>query len=165
MPISNLGYRPINKLETAADYKQLNDTLRALWIKILGNLGSKDVNGEIAQELTGEFGTRFEALAGRMSGVEQMNSAQNGRLNVLEGDRDAAAEALEALEEMAIAQGESITALEEQAAALTERITALEEWQQSTTDQLAAIAEWRTATDKHLARIDARLKALDGLEE
>lgn len=158
MPIQNLGYRAINKLETPADFKLLNDTLRAIWIKMLGNLGSKDVNGEISEELTGEFGARVNALTERMTAVEQQNATQGDALAALEkadeGIKGVAAQQAQAI----AALDERMTALEDATAAQDERITALE-------DAAAALIEWQTATNALLKRINERLKALDGLEE
>ena len=84
MAIQNLGYRPIRELKTAADYKLLNDTLRSLWVKVLGNIGSKDISGEISSELSGAFGDKVNALTTRVQAIEQLNAEQNGRLLALE---------------------------------------------------------------------------------
>jgi hypothetical protein len=42
MSAPHWGFVPINKLESAADFKRLNTELEALWHKILGNMLMKD---------------------------------------------------------------------------------------------------------------------------
>ena len=134
MAIQNLGYRPIRELKTAADYKLLNDTLRSLWVKVLGNIGSKDINGEISSELSGAFGDKVNVLATRVQAIEQLNSEQNGRLLALEQWKD------------------------ETQAKLAELLA----WQEETKNKLTEIAAWQTATDERLTGIETRLAALEG---
>ena len=134
MAIQNLGYRPIRELKTAADYKLLNDTLRSLWVKVLGNIGSKDINGEISSELSGAFGDKVNALATRVQAIEQLNAEQNGRLLTLEEWKS-----------------ETQTKLAELLA-----------WQEETKVKLEQIAAWQTATDERLTGIETRLTALEG---
>lgn len=134
MAIQNLGYRPIRELKTAADYKLLNDTLRSLWVKVLGNIGSKDISGEISSELSGAFGDKVNALATRVQAIEQLNTEQNGRLLTLEEWKD------------------------ETQVKLTELLA----WQEETKNKLTEIAAWQTATDERLTGIETRLAALEG---
>lgn len=42
MSAPHWGFVPINKLDSAADFKRLNTELEALWHKILGNMLMKD---------------------------------------------------------------------------------------------------------------------------
>lgn len=122
MAIQNLGYRPIRELKTAADYKLLNDTLRSLWVKVLGNIGSKD----ISSELSGAFGDKVNVLATRVQAIEQLNSEQNGRLLALEQWKD---ETQAKLAELLAWQEETKNKLTEIAAwqtATDERLTGIE---------------------------------------
>ena len=122
MAIQNLGYRPIRELKTAADYKLLNDTLRSLWVKVLGNIGSKD----ISNELSGAFGDKVNTLATRVQAIEQLNSEQNGRLLALEEWKD---ETQGKLAELLTWQEETKNKLTEIAAwqtATNERLTGIE---------------------------------------
>ena len=134
MAIQNLGYRPIRELKTAADYKLLNDTLRSLWVKVLGNIGSKDISGEISSELSGAFGDKVNTLATRVQAIEQLNAEQNGRLLTLEEWKS------------------------ETQTKLAELLT----WQEETKNKLTEIAAWQTATDERLTGIETRLAALEG---
>ena len=134
MAIQNLGYRPIRERKTAADYKLLNDTLRSLWVKVLGNIGSKDISGEISSELSGAFGDKVNALATRVQAIEQLNSEQNGRLLTLEQCKD------------------------ETQVKLAELLA----WQEETKNKLTEIAAWQTATDERLTGIETRLAAREG---
>ena len=134
MAIQNLGYRPIRELKTAADYKLLNDTLRSLWVKVLGNIGSKGISGEISSELSGAFGDKVNALATRVQAIEQLNTEQNGRLLALEQWKD------------------------ETQVKLAELLA----WQEETKNKLTEIAAWQTATNERLTGIETRLAALEG---
>ena len=134
MAIQNLGYRPIRELKTAADYKLLNDTLRSLWVKVLGNIGSKDISGEISSELSGAFGDKVNVLATSVQEIEQLNAEQNGRLLTLEEWKS-----------------ETQTKLAELLA-----------WQEETKNKLTEIAAWQTATNERLTGIETRLAALEG---
>lgn len=136
MAIQNLGYRPIRELKTAADYKLLNDTLRSLWVKVLGNIGSKDISGEISSELSGAFGDKVNALATRVQAIEQLNTEQNGRLKALEEWKDAT-------------QG---------------KLDELLIWQAETKTKLEALITWQTETKTKLTDIEARISALEGTQ-
>ena len=118
MAIQNLGYRPIRELKTPADYKLLNDTLRSLWIKVLGNIGSKDINGEISAELSSAFGKQVSMLNGRVTEMELMDAEQNSRLLLLETWKAEAQPKIEALETWKAEAQPKIEALEARVKAL-----------------------------------------------
>ena len=133
MAIQNLGYRPIRELKTAADYK-LHDTLGSPWVKVLGNMGSKDISGELSSGLSGARGDKVNALTTRVQAIEQLNAEQNGRLLALEEWKD------------------------ETQSKLAELLA----WQEETKTKLEEIAAWQTATNERLTGIETRLAALEG---
>ena len=53
---NNLGYRDITKLD-ATGLKMLNDTLRTLWGKMLGNVEYKDLGGSAKKVIDGKLST------------------------------------------------------------------------------------------------------------
>ena len=122
MAIQNLGYRPIYKLDTPADMKLLNDTLKALWIKLMGNLTSRDMTQDAQQAVKDAFGTTLSGMDSHIDSIDQLNAAQNGRLKVLEDYKAADTEAMTALTGR-------VTALEQALTALTGRVETLEQTQ------------------------------------
>ena len=62
--MSNIGYREI--METSPlSIKQLNDTLRALWGKVMGHIEERDLDKGVISRITSELDT--EALETRIT--------------------------------------------------------------------------------------------------
>lgn len=120
----NIGFRPIYKLETAADFKLLNDEMKALWIKIMGGLTQKDMNGAAWKTIEDAYSSALGTQDAHIRAIDQMNAEQNGRLKTLEDGKKTADTKIAALEN--INAEARIAALEEFKADAQKRITALE---------------------------------------
>lgn len=98
MGVQYLGYRPVTKLDTPADIKLLNDTLRALWVKIMGNLTARDMTSDAQNIVADAFGQQLNAIDAQLRQISQLNAEQNGRLLALEERSAALQEALDSLD-------------------------------------------------------------------
>lgn len=110
MANNNIGYRAIYKLETASDFKLLNDELQAIWIKIMGGLTDKDMTSTTWGTIT-YIRALTDSINNKITAIEKLNTEQNNRLKTLEEYKDKAETRIAALEE-------KVTALEARVATL-----------------------------------------------
>lgn len=159
---TNVGYRAIYKLETAADFKLLNDELKSLWIKIMGGLTSKDMASDTWGTLDNAE-KQITTMSTRLSAIDQLNTEQNARIKVLEDYKTDTR--IKALEDQQL--DTRLKTLEEQKPG--ERITALETKQTELESRVAALeTDYTTLNDKYtrlgetVAALSERVTALEG---
>ena len=143
----NIGFRPIYQLETAADFKLLNDEMRALWTKIMGGLTQKDMSGDAWQAVEDAYSTSLGVVDARLKAIDQLNIDQNGRINTLEEFKADAEGRIKALEEFKAAADTRVRALETFKTEVEKRVKSVEEAQAATDTRVKAMEQAQAATD------------------
>ena len=127
MAIKNLGYRPIYKLDTPADMKLLNDTLRALWLKLMGGINSRDLTGDAQKQISGAYEGTLGTLRTAISQVDAKVNDTQARVTSVERRTDDAEGGIEALTASLAAAQDEVKVLNTAQAGLAARVKALED--------------------------------------
>lgn len=91
--MSNIGYREI--MDTSPlSIKQLNDTLRALWAKVMGNIGERDLDEKVVSRIRGAVDTAtFETQVAQTAQQISLMASQE-TVDALTGEVEANTSAL-----------------------------------------------------------------------
>lgn len=150
----NIGFRPIYQLETAADFKLLNDEMRALWIKIMGGLTQKDMSGDAWQAVEDAYSTSLGVVDTRLKAIDQLNIDQNGRINTLEEFKADAETRIKTLEEFKAAADTRVKALETFKTEVEKRVKSVEDAQAATDTRVKAVEQAQAGAEKQIAALE-----------
>ncbi|MEG1515241.1 MAG: tail fiber domain-containing protein [Clostridia bacterium] len=169
--MSNIGYREIFDLD-ALSLKLLNDNLRALWGKVMGDIALRDLGSDTTAlidakadikaldayatitQTTDMIGTKVGAVDGRVTAVEQTATGLTARVTTAEGNLSTVQQTATGLTARVTTAEGNISTVQQTANGLTSRVSSVEGSVSQVQQTASGLQSTVTGLDGRLSKVE-----------